>query len=164
MQIDIASGLLDTASAEIQFIASPTFDPRPDNHVLDLIVIHNISLPPNQFGGPYISDLFCNRLDPETHPYFADIHQMEVSSHVLIRRDGAVIQYVPFHKRAWHAGKSEYRGQQRCNDFSIGIELEGSDQQAFEQVQYQKLAELVHSLIACYPELSDQRITGHSAH
>lgn len=162
MQIDISSGLLDTTASDVHFIASPNFDDRPETGLLDLIVIHNISLPPEEFGGPWISELFCNTLDPDAHPYFAEIHQLEVSSHVLIRRDGESIQFVPFHKRAWHAGKSVYCGRERCNDFSIGIELEGSDTQPFEPEQYQKLSELVHTLIASYPTLSAKHITGHS--
>jgi len=162
MQIDISTGLLDTTAAGVQFIASPNFDERPENNPLDLIVIHNISLPPEEFGGPWIANLFCNTLDPDAHPYFAEIHQLEVSSHVLIRRDGEIVQFVPFHKRAWHAGKSEYNGRERCNDFSIGIELEGSDTQPFEPPQYQQLSELVHALLTSYPTLSTKHITGHS--
>lgn len=157
MHINTDTGLLDS-----RFIASPNFDERPDSAELELIVIHNISLPPNEFGGPWITALFSNTLDPEAHPYFKDIYQMEVSSHVLIRRDGEIIQYVPFHKRAWHAGKSNYRGRERCNDFSIGIELEGSDIQPFEDIQYSQLARLIQSLLKSYPTLSQQHITGHS--
>ncbi|MFV2058426.1 MAG: 1,6-anhydro-N-acetylmuramyl-L-alanine amidase AmpD [Thiohalomonadales bacterium] len=155
--MDINTGKLDS-----QFIESPNFDDRPENTDPELIVIHNISLPPNEFGGPWITALFCNNLDPEAHPYFKDIYQMRVSSHVLIRRNGEIIQFVPFHKRAWHAGQSYYNGRGQCNNFSIGIELEGSDQQAFEPPQYQQLSKLAHLLINSYPTLSDQHITGHS--
>ena len=157
MQIDINTGLLDS-----KFIESPNVDERPEGSSLELIVIHNISLPPNEFGGPWISALFSNTLDPESHPYFKDIHQMQVSSHILIRRDGEIIQYVPFHKRAWHAGKSSYNGRERCNDFSVGIELEGSDLQPFEEAQYQQLNKLANILIDSYPTLSKKHITGHS--
>lgn len=158
MQIDIISGLL----LDHHYVESPNYDARPDPKDINLIVIHNISLPPGDFGGPWINDLFTNRLDPKQHPYFQDIHQMEVSAHILIRRDGEIIQYVPFHKRAWHAGKSNYCGRERCNDFAIGIELEGADDQAFDAIQYEKLAELIDTLLKTYPTLSRQRITGHS--
>jgi AmpD protein len=106
--------------------------------------------------------LFTNRLDPDAHPYFAHIHEMQVSSHVLIRRDGEVVQYVPFHKRAWHAGKSNYCGREKCNDFSVGIELEGCDDEPFTEAQYQQLAVLIKKLVETYPKLSTEHITGHS--
>jgi AmpD protein len=149
--------LLDT-----EFIASPNFDDRPEPDDINLIVLHNISLPPGEFGGPWISDLFTNQLDPQQHPYFRDIHQMEVSAHALIRRDGHIIQFVPFQKRAWHAGKSNYQGRERCNDFSIGIELEGSDDTAFDNNQYPAVSKLILALLNTYPTLSLERITGHS--
>ena len=158
MQIDKQSGKL----LDAEFIASPNYDERPDPDDINLIVIHNISLPPGEFGGPWICDLFTNRLDPEQHPFFREIHQMTVSSHVLIRRDGSVIQFVPFQKRAWHAGKSNYCGRERCNDFSIGIELEGSDDTPFEDQQYQQLCLLIQALIGTYSGLNLERLTGHS--
>ena len=117
-------------------IVSPNCNDRPSERI-DLLVVHNISLPPGEFGGPYISQLFTNQLDPKTHPYFERIASLEVSAHVLIRRDGVMIQYVPFNKRAWHAGKSCFDGEENCNDFSIGIELEGSDDVPYETIQYQ---------------------------
>lgn len=143
-------------------VPSPNFDERPSGAVAELLVIHGISLPPGEYGGPWIDALFTNRLDPQAHPYFAEIQQLRVSSHLLIRRDGEVVQYVPFDRRAWHAGLSSYRGRERCNDFSIGIELEGTDREPYAEVQYQRLAESVAALLAAYPELSPGRITGHS--
>lgn len=127
-----------------------------------MLVIHNISLPPGQFGGPYIDDLFCNRLDPLGDEYFADIASLRVSSHLLIRRDGEVVQYVPFHRRAWHAGVSSYAGRQDCNDFSIGIELEGSDEMMYQETQHEVLAAVVMALVNAYPHINIERITGHS--
>jgi AmpD protein len=143
-------------------VPSPNFDDRPVSCAPDLIVIHSISLPPGEYGGDWIDDLFCNQLDPKAHPYFADIAGLRVSCHVLIRRDGELVQYVPFDKRAWHAGSSCFEGREACNDFAIGIELEGSDHDSFEAVQYQRLAELIAVLLAAYPGLSPERITGHS--
>lgn len=140
---------------------SPNFDNRP-NARIDLLVIHNISLPPGKFGGPYISQLFTNQLVPTAHPYFQKIATMRVSSHLLIRRDGAMIQFVPFDKRAWHAGESCFQEESHCNDFSIGIELEGTDDQAYEEQQYQSLAEVTHVLMQAYPDIRQNRITGHS--
>lgn len=141
---------------------SPNFDARPDADDISLLVIHNISLPPGRFGGPYIDQLFTNTLDPAAHPYFAGIHTLRVSSHLLIARDGRVTQYVPFLARAWHAGVSVYEGRERCNDFSIGIELEGTDDRPFTTRQYQRLIAVTRSLLATYPHLSAARITGHS--
>jgi AmpD protein len=127
----------------------------------ELIVIHNISLPPGEFGGDWIEALFTNRLDPAAHPYFTQVHRLRVSTHLLIRRSGVIIQFVPFHQRAWHAGKSNYCGRDQCNDFSIGIELEGTDDIDYESVQYKKLAEVIRALVAAYPSLSRDRIAGH---
>ena len=141
---------------------SPNFNERPGAELPSLVVIHGISLPPGQFGGPYIEQLFENRLDPAFHPYFESIYQLQVSSHLLIRRNGEVIQFVPFDKRAWHAGQSAFQGRENCNDFSIGIELEGTDELAYEPVQYQVLAEVIQALLEAYPTLSLQRIAGHS--
>jgi N-acetyl-anhydromuramoyl-L-alanine amidase len=158
LHIDRDSGLL----REARQVNSPNCDERPDNAELDLLVIHNISLPPQKFGGPWIDALFSNTLDPNAHPYFAEIHQMQVSSHILIRRDGELVQYVPFHKRAWHAGVSNFEGRERCNDFSIGIELEGADEVPYEQIQYVTLAKLITALEQAYPTLSRKRMVGHN--
>ena len=150
-----AAGLVACA----RFIPSPNFDERPAGTAIDLVVIHNISLPPGQFGGDAVIDLFLNRLDPAAHPYFAGIAQMRVSAHFLIRRDGELIQFVPCGQRAWHAGVSNWRGRERCNDFSIGIELEGTDELPFAEAQYERLSALVHALMQRYPIAE---LTGHS--
>lgn len=139
-------------------IASPNCDARPQDASIDLLVIHNISLPPGQFGGAQICDLFTNRLDCDAHPYFDQLRTLRVSAHFLIRRDGAVIQFVSTNDRAWHAGASSFGGRQRCNDFSIGIELEGTDFEPFAEPQYAALAGLTHALQARY-RLTD--IAGH---
>lgn len=143
-------------------VPSPNFDARPDASDISLLVLHCISLPPGEFGQPYIDQLFCNRLDPCAHPYFAGIYQLKVSAHLLIRRDGQITQYVAFDKRAWHAGVSEYQGRSRCNDFSIGIELEGTDSSAYEDKQYEVLKGVIETLLRHYPDLSRQRLAGHS--
>jgi len=145
--------------ADTQFIASPYFNERPIGEMISLLVIHNISLPPNQYGGPYVSQLFTGSLDPNEHEYFKTIYQFEVSSHLFIRRTGEVIQYVSFDKRAWHAGKSSFQGKDNCNDYSIGIELEGSDFEPFPLIQYTKLVEITRCLKNYYPIES---IVGHS--
>jgi len=141
---------------------SPNFDERPDPADISLLVIHCISLPPGEFGNHYIDRLFCNRLDPDDHPYFKDVYQLTVSAHLLIKRDGVCVQYVPFDKRAWHAGKSIYEDRERCNDFSIGIELEGTELVDYTDRQYVQLATVIRTLLETYPKLSTQRITGHS--
>lgn len=143
-------------------IPSPNFDDRPDVDDINLIVIHCISLPPGEFGNTCIDQLFCNQLDPDEHPYFKEIQQLTVSSHVVIKRTGEVNQYVPFDKRAWHAGQSSYEGRERCNDFSIGIELEGTETIPYTEAQYWQLAEAVKALLNTYAGLSKDRITGHS--
>lgn len=143
-------------------VASPFFDSRPQLNDINLLVIHSISLPPAQFGGPYIDQLFTGQLNPKEHEYFEMIHQFKVSAHCLIRRDGELVQYVPLNQRAWHAGVSEFEGRTRCNDFSIGIELEGTDNGPFEAVQYQVLAKLTKAIMKQYPDISLERITGHS--
>lgn len=145
------------AQAEQQ--PSPNCDARPEGTDVTLIVVHNISLPPNEFGGEWITDLFLNRLDPDAHPYFATIHTFEVSAHFLIRRDGQLIQYVSTQDRAWHAGASTWRGQTRCNDFSIGIELEGCDSKPYTAAQYAQLAALTRALQVRYPRISG--VAGH---
>lgn len=144
--------------AGIRFILSPNCDERPAGETICLIVVHAISLPPGEFGGEAIERLFLNRLDPEAHPYYRDIHALRVSSHFLIDRKGRTTQYVPCSKRAWHAGVSVWRERSRCNDFSIGIELEGCDELPFENAQYQALAHLVNVLKQHYPI---QDVVGH---
>ena len=157
MKIDPDTGLLDVARQ----LCSPNCDPRPQGAVADLIVLHNISLPPDEFGGPHIDALFCNQLAAADHPYFAQIQAMKVSAHLLIRRDGEIVQYVPFHQRAWHAGRSSYAGRDGCNDFSIGIELEGTDTTPYTDAQYKGLSGAVQTLLATYSELSPERLAGH---
>ncbi|MDZ4297151.1 MAG: 1,6-anhydro-N-acetylmuramyl-L-alanine amidase AmpD [Moraxellaceae bacterium] len=141
-------------------VDSPNFGDRPTSDI-SLIVIHNISLPPGQFGGPYIEQLFLNQLKASDHPYFAEVYQLEVSSHLLIRRDGEVIQFVAFDKRAWHAGRSSYAGRDNCNDYSIGIELEGCDDLPYEPVQYTRLNEVLPTLWRAYPS-TQGHVVGHS--
>ncbi|KDM92720.1 1,6-anhydro-N-acetylmuramyl-L-alanine amidase AmpD [Photobacterium galatheae] len=147
--------------AQGRHVPSPYYDVREDEQDISLLVIHNISLPPGQFGGPYIEQLFTGTLDPAEHPYFAEIHQLRVSAHCLIRRDGEVVQFVPFHARAWHAGRSEFDGREKCNDFSIGIELEGTDTLPYTSAQYDTLTALTRALQTAYPKISRTRITGH---
>jgi AmpD protein len=141
---------------------SPNQDERPADCGIDLLVIHNISLPPGEFGGPWIDHLFLNRLDPTIHPFFRDIYQLRVSCHLLIRRDGRLIQYVPLNKRAWHAGESNFCGRQQCNDFSIGIELEGTDDQPYTDAQYVTLCHVTGDILSRFPEITTDRIVGHS--
>lgn len=156
--IDPQSGLLGGARQ----IASPNRDARPDGIDADLIVVHGISLPPGEFGGPWIDRLFTNALPPDAHPYFAEVAGRRVSSHLCIARDGGITQYVPFNERAWHAGASSYEGRTACNDFSIGVELEGADTIAYDERQYRALAAVVAALCRAYPKLSAARLTGHS--
>ena len=134
-----------------EFIASPNCDERPAGAAIELIVIHAISLPPGEFGGSGIVELFTNRLDPERHPYYASIAGLRVSAHFLIRRDGALLQFVPCRLRAWHAGASSWHGRERCNDFSLGVELEGDDATSFEDAQYERLVALTGALQNAYP-------------
>jgi AmpD protein len=156
--VDAASGLM----RGVTHIASPNCDARPPGVEADLIVIHGISLPPGEFGGPWIDRLFTNTLPQDAHPYFAEVAALRVSSHLAIRRTGAVTQYVNFNQRAWHAGTSSYAGRAACNDFSVGIELEGTDDVAYEAAQYEVLAKVVVALCAAYPLLSPVRLVGHS--
>ena len=158
MKINKATGLLSAA----KYIASPNCDLRPAEAIIDLLVLHGISLPPGEFGGPWIDALFTNTLNPTEHPYFQVIHQLRVSTHLLIRRDGDVIQYVPFHLRAWHAGQSCFQGRERCNDYSIGIELEGADDTAYSDQQYTTLSQIILVLLSAYPAINRQRIVAHS--
>lgn len=158
MRVEPATGLLEG----VRQVASPNHDERPPGSEPELIVVHCISLPPGSFGGSHIEELFTNRLDAAAHPYFAEIAGLEVSAHALIRRDGEVVQFVPFHRRAWHAGQSCFRGRERCNDFSVGIELEGTDDGGYEPAQYRRLASLVRALGAAYPSLLAAPLVGHS--
>ena len=155
MSLKIVNGWLQG----VKQIISPFYDERPTDKLISLLVIHNISLPPNQYGGPYVEQLFTGKLDPNEHPYFATIYQLKVSTHLFIRRDGEIIQFVPFDKRAWHAGKSIFEGQENCNDFSIGIEMEGCDTDNFTDIQYQQLAAVTLLLQQTY---AIKNIIGHS--
>jgi len=157
MKINTTTGLLD----DCKQCPSPNKDARPDGTAIDLIVVHSISLPPGQYGDDSIECFFQNSLDKSRHPYFEEIGDMQVSSHILIKRSGEIVQFVPFNERAWHAGQSDFCGRERCNDFSIGIELEGTDCDDFEDIQYHRLAQLVSSLQLAYPQIADN-ITGHS--
>lgn len=157
MNIDLTSGLLDAAI----FRASPNADDRPENTEISLIVIHGISLPAGVFGTPYVDELFLNRLSPLEHPSFGSLIELRVSAHVFIRRTGLTIQYVPLHRRAWHAGVSCFEGQERCNDFSIGIELEGTDTVPYTEDQYRVLETLIVSLQQAYPAILPHRVVGH---
>jgi len=156
--VDVDTGRLRPAA----FIPSPNHDARPDARAPDLVVVHGISLPPGEFGGNAIEALFTNTLDFDAHPFFRELRGLEVSSHLLIRRDGSVIQYVPFNARAWHAGESRFRGRRRCNDFSIGIELEGEDQTPYDDRQYPVLAAVLDALFSAYPGLSARRLAAHA--
>lgn len=132
-------------------VESPNFGPRPEGSRVSLVVLHNISLPPDEFGGPYVEQFFTNRLDPAGHPYFATIADVQVSAHFFLRRDGEVVQFVSGDARAWHAGLSAWQGRGNCNDYSIGIELEGSDSQSFAPQQYQSLWPLLQAICTAYP-------------
>jgi len=156
MCMDIDAGGL---AAGVRHVASPNCDERPAGVGIELIVVHSISLPPGEFGGPGIEQLFLNRIDPAAHPYYAGIVDLKVSAHFVIRRDGVITQYVPCTKRAWHAGLSSWNGRPRCNDFSVGVELEGCDDAAFEDAQYDALARLTRALLRVYPIAG---IAGHS--
>jgi AmpD protein len=158
LHVESATGLL-TGTRQV---LSTHFDARPAGTVPELIVVHCISLPPGQYGGPWIEQLFTGTLPRHQHPYFATIPPGRVSAHVLIRRDGTPVQFVPFGARAWHAGVSQYLGRPACNDFSIGIELEGTDETAFEEAQYAALAAVIRALLGTYDTLDATRIVGHS--
>ena len=158
MIIDAKTGWLHGARR----VKSPNCDERPAGAELGLIVVHGISLPPGEFGNGWIDRLFCNDLPPDAHPYFAAIGNLEVSAHVLIARDGTLTQFVPFTQRAWHAGQSSYCGRTACNDFSIGIELEGADDVPYTDAQYSALADLISALRRDYPSLREADVVGHS--
>lgn len=155
--LDSQSGLIE----EAQFISSPNCDERPANVEINLLTIHGISLPPGKYGGPWVIDLFTNSLDKDAHPYFKEIQSLKVSCHLLIRRDGSLLQFVPLQMRAWHAGESCYQGKEKCNDFSIGIELEGDDDTPYENIQYKMLSDVASLLIKYYPAITSDRIVGH---
>lgn len=159
LAVDAASHLL---GGEVALHRSPHADDRPDEGDITLLVIHAIALPPERFGGHCVDDLFMGCLDCAAHPYFAALRGVRVSAHLFIRRDGTLVQYVPFNRRAWHAGESSFEGRSRCNDFSIGIELEGSDTQPFEDAQYTSLVRAADALLRAYPLLSRERIVGHA--
>ena len=158
MIVDPATGWLEGTRR----VESPNSDERPPDATLDLIVVHGISLPPGRFGEGWIDRFFLNELPAAADPYFATIAEMKVSAHVLVARDGALTQYVSFNRRAWHAGRSFYCGRDGCNDFSVGIELEGTDELPYTQVQYKQLAALVRALRRAYVSMRDAEIVGHS--
>jgi len=146
----------------VEVYRSPNFDSRPDNAQIKLVVVHGISLPPGEYGGGHIQQFFCNNLDAELDPYFEEICDMTVSAHCLVERDGNILQFVSFEDRAWHAGESQWRGEPACNNFSIGIELEGCAEASYTGAQYRGLAALVHALRLRYPRIEADAITGHS--
>ncbi|MDQ3959940.1 MAG: 1,6-anhydro-N-acetylmuramyl-L-alanine amidase AmpD [Pseudomonadota bacterium] len=158
MHLDAINGWL----TGVRRLPSPNCDDRPAGTDIELLVIHGISLPPGQYGGGYIDRLFTNTLDPEVHPYFRAIGGLKVSAHVVIDRAGDLTQYVPFHRRAWHAGNSHFEGRSACNDFSIGIELEGCDDEPYQAVQYRVLADLATLLMRVWPAIQGARIVGHA--
>jgi AmpD protein len=156
-QVDISTGLI----SGVEFRPSPHHDERPAGTAIDLLVLHGASLPAGEFGGPWIEQLFLGQLSKDAHPSFKDIAGLRVAPHLLIRRDGSLVQFVPFHKRAWHAGVSNYQGREACNDFSIGIEIEGTDVTPYAAPQYSALACVSAALIQAYP-ITTARIVGHS--
>jgi AmpD protein len=157
LTIDI-TGWLQT----VEVVESPNYDARPEKCSIKLIVIHGISLPPAEFGGGYIQDLFCNQLDSDKHEYFATICELKVSSHCLIERDGNLIQFVSFLDRAWHAGVSSWQGESACNNYSIGIELEGTDDLSYTDSQYQQLDRLIRCIRHQYSTIEETALCGHS--
>lgn len=159
VKYSINNGLLSPAD----WCPSPNYNTRPENPAGDisLLVLHNISLPPGQFGGGYVQQFFTNQLKTNEHPYFAEIENLQVSSHLFIERGGQIIQFVNLNDRAWHAGRSSYQGQAECNDYSIGIELEGTDITPYTEEQYQTLTELIPAILRAYPQITPYRITGH---
>lgn len=158
MKLNAASGLIESGA---KFLASPHCDNRPENIEISLLVIHCISLPPREFGHEFVEQFFMGKLDSDLHPYFETIKNLRVSAHCYIKRNGELIQFVPLNKRAWHAGKSSFNGVENCNDFSIGIELEGCEDIEYTEQQYSKLVELTKLIQTQYPILTNQNITGH---
>lgn len=157
-KIDATTGLLSPA----RYLESPNFNHRPPNVEVDLLVIHNISLPPGEFGNGYIDAFFTNTLDFSLHPYFAEIAHLKVSAHCMIDRQGVITQYVPFTERAWHAGQSSFGGRENCNDYAIGIELEGTDEIPYTDIQYSVLASVTRAIQSTFPKITLERIVGHS--
>jgi len=157
LHIDIESGLI----REARQVPSPNCDERPSTCPPELIIVHGISLPPGEFGGEWIDHLFTNMLDPEAHPYFSEVSEMRVSSHLLIRRDGELVQYVSLLKRAWHAGQSCHEGREQCNDYSIGIELEGTDEMPYTDSQYKMLNRSIEILREAFDSLAVAPVVGH---
>jgi AmpD protein len=158
LKLDARTGWL----TQVRCVPSPNCDERPPGSAIELLVIHGISVPPGKFGGDYIDRLFTNRLQSEAHPCFEEMASLRVSAHLLIRRDGSLTQFVPFHLRAWHAGVSHFGGRERCNDFSIGIELEGTDTVAYTARQYRRLATVTRLIMRYYPAVTPARVVGHS--
>ena len=156
--LTLSNHLIDQA----EVMESPNFSDRPQGIEPSLLVIHNISLPPGEFGDSYIKDFFLNKLDCSIHPYFNEIKDLKVSSHLFINREGQLLQFVDFSKKAWHAGVSEFKGQKECNDFSIGIELEGTDTESYTEAQYDCLIDLTKCLMESYPGITKERVVGHS--
>ena len=148
--------------ADIKFLESPNFNTRPKDVSINLLVIHSISLPPKVYGNNHIENFFLNKLDHSLDPFYEEIRELKVSAHLLIKRDGEIIQFVPFNMRAWHAGESSFQGKDNCNDYSIGIELEGSDDDDFEEIQYDKLCEVTIALQDEYKNITKENIKGHS--
>ena len=156
--MEISKGLI----TGIPYLPSPHYNERPTDTPIDMIVLHNISLPKGQFGNDYVTDLFLNQLDFRAHPSFNSLKNLKLSAHLFLRRGGEILQFVPFHKRAWHAGVSQFGGKPDCNHFSIGIELEGCDDMAYMDAQYEALQQLVPCLMTHYPAITRERIVGHS--
>jgi AmpD protein len=158
MRVDVSTGLL----VGVNQVLSPYFDERPAGTVPDLIVLHGISLPPGEFGGPWIARLFTGHLPANAHPSFVERASLRVSAHLLIRRDGEIVQFVSFNERSWHAGRSSWQGREACNDYSIGIECEGTDAVPYGAAQYATLRTLLPMLLGAYPAITRERIVGHS--
>ncbi len=158
MTIDVGRGLVEGA----RVVLSPNHDARPPGAAIELVVVHGIGMPPGEFGGPWVEALFLNRLPREAHPFFATVADLRVSAHLFIRRDGSLLQFVPFHARAWHAGASAWRHRPACNDYSVGIELEGADEVPYERAQYRVLAAAITALARAYPTFATEAVVGHS--
>lgn len=156
-----ANGISDGWLDGVRRVRSPNHDARPSGAAIELVVVHSINLPPGEFGGPWVERLFCNTLPADAHPYFAAAAALRVSAHVLVRRDGSLVQFVPFDRRAWHAGASSWRGRPGCNDFSVGVELEGCDETPYAGAQYRALAALLAALRRAYPTLAADAVAGH---
>lgn len=147
---------------EAEYCVSPHQDARPDEGDVSLLVLHNISLPPNQYDNHYVRSFFLGQLDPQAHPYFSNIASLRVSAHLFIKRNGELVQFVPLNKRAWHAGVSVFQGRAKCNDYSIGIEIEGNDEQPYTDAQYATLNNVTCLITKCYPKITLGRIVGHN--